>query len=143
MSKVQAALVGKGKGILGGPETSLAEVMTITAGFDDALQGTQTSEKGGSNLPKRKAEDSTPAGDSKGSSKKKKKGPKANLKGGKAKPYNTQGRLSKEEWEKHLKEGRCFICHQTGHMSGSCPQKGASGDAPKAKSGQGNAKGGK
>ena len=29
--------------------------------------------------------------------------------------------LSKEEREKHVKEGLCFICHKSGHMSRECP----------------------
>jgi hypothetical protein len=31
--------------------------------------------------------------------------------------------LSKEEREKHVKEGLCFICHKAGHQSKSCPMR--------------------
>jgi hypothetical protein len=31
--------------------------------------------------------------------------------------------LSKEEREKHVKEGLCFICHKVGHQSKSCPMR--------------------
>jgi hypothetical protein len=35
------------------------------------------------------------------------------------------GRLTEEERKKHMKEGRCFICHMIGHLANKCPQKEA------------------
>ena len=32
-------------------------------------------------------------------------------------------RLSKEDHEQHMRKGRCFICHNHGHMARNCPQK--------------------
>jgi len=36
---------------------------------------------------------------------------------------STPNRLSTEEHDKYLKEGRCFNCGKTGHMSRECPDK--------------------
>jgi hypothetical protein len=35
------------------------------------------------------------------------------------------GRLSEEERKKRMKEGRCFLCNQIGHLSNVCPKKTA------------------
>ena len=31
--------------------------------------------------------------------------------------------LSKEEWEKHVRDNWCFICHKGGHQSKECPMR--------------------
>lgn len=32
-------------------------------------------------------------------------------------------RMTDEEHQRHMKEGRCFKCHQQGHTSRECPKK--------------------
>ena len=38
-------------------------------------------------------------------------------------------RLSTEERERHMKERRCFTCHQTGHISRYCRSGGRTPDS--------------
>src|SRR5258705_13541290 len=45
--------------------------------------------------------------------------------------------LSKDEWERHIKEGLCFVCHKTGHMSQECPMGRNKGNAKKGHKGKG------
>jgi hypothetical protein len=50
------------------------------------------------------------------------------------KPANIKAtKLSPEERAKRMREGRCFICNQTGHMSRTCPRKPAQEKINKAK----------
>jgi hypothetical protein len=32
-------------------------------------------------------------------------------------------RMDQDERTRHLREGRCFTCHETGHMARNCPKK--------------------
>ena len=32
--------------------------------------------------------------------------------------------MEPEEQIKHFKEGRCFTCHEVGHLARNCPKKG-------------------
>src|SRR5258705_13736646 len=45
--------------------------------------------------------------------------------------------LSKDERERHVKEGLCFVCHKTGHMSRECPMGRNKGNAKKGHKGKG------
>src|SRR5258705_10984417 len=45
--------------------------------------------------------------------------------------------LSKDEWERHVKEGLCFVCHKTGHMSRECLMGRNKGNAKKGHKGKG------
>src|SRR5258708_30364311 len=44
--------------------------------------------------------------------------------------------LSKDEWERHVKEGLCFVCHKTGHMSRECPMGRNKGNTKKGHKGK-------
>src|SRR5260370_42605127 len=45
--------------------------------------------------------------------------------------------LSKDERERHAKEGLCFVCHKTGHMSRECPMGRNKGNIRKGHKGKG------
>src|SRR5258708_13259959 len=44
--------------------------------------------------------------------------------------------LSRDEQERHIKEGLCFVCHKTGHMSRECPMGRNKGNAKKGHKGK-------
>src|SRR5258707_12292087 len=44
--------------------------------------------------------------------------------------------LSKDEQERHVKEGLCFVCHKTGHMSRECPMGRNKGNIKKGHKGK-------
>src|SRR5260221_6388802 len=46
--------------------------------------------------------------------------------------------LSKDERERHVKEGLCFVCHKTGHMSQECPMGRNKGNTKKGHKGKGS-----
>lgn len=50
------------------------------------------------------------------------------------------GRLSEEERKKHMKEGRCFNCHQVGHLSNKCPRNEAKAKGTAEKDEEGDEK---
>ena len=60
---------------------------------------------------------STPSNNNKSSWKKDK--PKDSIKLGK------NGRLTTEEWERHIKEGLCLYCGEKGHIAQDCPKSKA------------------
>ena len=41
--------------------------------------------------------------------------------------------MSRDERERHVRNGLCFICHKDGHMSGECPNKKKGGSKRKDK----------
>ena len=45
--------------------------------------------------------------------------------------------LSKDEWERHVKEGLCFVCHKSGHMSQECLMGKSKGNVRKGHKGKG------
>src|SRR5258705_5045198 len=45
--------------------------------------------------------------------------------------------LSKDEQERHVKEGLCFVCHKTGHMSRECLMGRNKGNVKKGHKGKG------
>src|SRR5258705_9155259 len=45
--------------------------------------------------------------------------------------------LSKDKRERHIKEGLCFVCHRTGHMSQECAMGKNKGNAKKGHKGKG------
>src|SRR5258705_11043552 len=45
--------------------------------------------------------------------------------------------LSKDKRERHIKEGLCFVCHKTGHMSQECPMGKNKGNTKKGHKGKG------
>jgi hypothetical protein len=53
------------------------------------------------------------------------------------KPWGEQ-QLSKKEREEHISEGRCFRCHQQGHMARQCPEGNSMRSDNKGPPGQSN-----
>src|SRR4051812_35064561 len=48
------------------------------------------------------------------------------------KGFNAIGKtLTKEEMAQHCKEGKCFYCHQKGHLSPNCPKKPKKDEKPR------------
>src|SRR5258705_9414405 len=45
--------------------------------------------------------------------------------------------LSRDEQERHVKEGLCFVCHKTRHMSQECPMGKSKGNVKKGHKGKG------